>query len=257
MIKFITVVDENIINQIALKLLVSNLLEFNLNKNLVVLCTQNSINSEYKDWLATNEVLYREFQSENIKDPYRAKFLIKKFLDSDSTYHDYLCYVDPDHVVFEKPSFPQIPESTLFISSEAQPAHERAGEFYNTSIIYGRFSTMKTVAQGWHEEYYSIMPFTSFRHREELAFVLSAKKMRVISSPLPASVQGNLSVAELACQFFHYGGEYLISKEIKRCFQSQSPVNCLENLIDKAKDDVSSKLIHKINILARQIQWEH
>lgn len=257
MIKFITVIDENIINQIALKLLVCNLLEFNLNKKLVVLCTQNSINSEYKDWLATNKVLYQEFQPENIEDPYRAKFLIKNFLESDCTDRDYLCYVDPDHVIFEKPSFPNIPENTLFISSEAQQAHKRAGEFYNTSIIYGRFSTLKTVAQGWHEEYYSIMPFTPFRHREELAFILSAKKMRIISSPLPISVQGNLSVAELACQFFHYGGEYLISREIKGCFQSQSPVNCLENLIDKAKDDVSSKLIQKINILARRIQWEN
>lgn len=238
--KIVTVTNENPINRNALLVLLSSFQSFErLTDTIFVLTTRDSIppamNSKIKS-LGGNCIFFPKGFTD---DPYKNKFLIQSFIQKHKNYSQGILYLDPDHVFLNKISLPSNKKG-LFVSSEVStvsfdfrdqveillPHHTFL--HYNTSLIYGQVDNWLKAGRNWESTYEEIKQFVQVRHREEIAFSLSACLSNIPLLPVSTFIQSNFKLFETNSTLFHYGGESNEARIIKSCLKDISTIK--ENL---------------------------
>lgn len=265
---FVTIVDENIVNQNALKICICSFLEYIIDNpyNIIVLYPVDKAKYELLAWLDNNEIM--SFGSKlNIldrSDPYYVKFLLSNFIIDMGNKYDRIFYIDPDHIFIKTPNMDAEPNS-LIIGSEVTKLDERLLDHlkekhfldssfmkhYNTSIIYGHIKTWEKAIAMWEQLYSEIQRITSQRYREEIAFTLAALQNDVLIRPADTLFQSSFHSFSKECSLFHYGGEYPESGRIKNCLKHDNVLNALERLMDGRIGGTELWVIDKLITLSK------
>lgn len=267
----ITVVDDNPVNQMALKLLIYSLRvsEPSFLNNFMVLFPRGELPSDLIVWLKHNSIPLFSNVIDKRGDPYFSKFLIRDLIRSITEGYDFIFYLDPDHIMFNPIRF-SLSEvgNSVHVSSERQPLARRIIEKYaivcpgrnvtaahcNNSIILGRLSVLKAIVDKWYNIYHGFRGYIPFRYCEEISFCLaivnSGAELKYVSS----AFQSNFKVARNDCSLFHYGGEYVEAKRIKNALKIPRHTKaCLANLLRERISSLESVLIKKmISLLSEE-----
>ena len=149
---FVTVTDQNRVNQNAVKIMLKSFLPFFEGfDSISVLYPNGQLPSELISWLKKSSISTFSFDLEPNDDPYATKFLLIDFLDLHGTKFDEILYLDPDHIVLRKPKLKAI-DNSLIVSSEVKKLDKevvskldlcssipnKTMDHCNTSLIYGK-----------------------------------------------------------------------------------------------------------------------
>ena len=258
----ITVVDENPVNQTALRILIASLHFHDINTPIFVLCPKNILSPKIKKWFFQKNARLVPFDfRHDHDDPYFAKFLIRYFFTSQSLDYTNYCYVDPDHIFLDRIALPHSQSGTLFISSENAEVvniQNFSTQYYNTSVIYGMADTFVAAVENWLDEYEVIKKTVGYRHREEIAFSLSCQKKNISLQPVEKKCQGSFKYSHQKSAMFHYGGESQKSMLMKNILlnglQSVNIKSVLKNFTRPSERSVFQAFV---NLLEMDTKWQN
>jgi hypothetical protein len=135
-------------------------------------------------------------------DPYYIKLSLGRFVAREMGPRDRLLYLDYDHLSMGTVDVPTCAPGEIWVSSES----DQLGRSPNTSLILADANTLAAVCGEWHQSYKDLRETVSVRHREEIAFGLSAARAGVRLRPVPKTLQGCWASVPNECGLFHYGG---------------------------------------------------
>lgn len=163
-------------------------------------------------------------------DPYYAQLTLSEvFRLADST--SLMICLDYDHLVLGELSLSlEAPSSAVLVSSETRThaAEELAAQFAghppryahaNTSLIVGSARELRRIGSEWVAAYMELSHASSRRYLTELSFGLAAARAGCEIVPCKGSVQGNFANRTRECALFHYGGDSVDAKTMKRRLQ--------------------------------------
>jgi len=178
---------------------------------------------EYLRHLGVDVVEYSISEEIMTDDPYRVKYLLKFFVDEVVSEKSTMLYLDPDHIIQRELTFDDgVSEGgTIMVSSEIKMVEEsilkKIGITYhcNTSLLYSNVGLLRTVCEGWLEEYDGIRESIGVRYREEIAMMIAAKKRSMVMQPCNEIFQCTIDTYSKTSALCHYGGHFRETAVIK------------------------------------------
>lgn len=234
---YITIIDENEVNQHALFLMISTLKITNKNilDKLYVIYPQYLSGCDFLNLLENENIIIWKYDFKPTEDRYFVKFLICDFIMQNKNGTGIVTYIDPDHIFLRKLMEITPNKDEVILSSENNKSENeyfskythKNGSFinYNTSYISARISTWCKVIDKWKENYYKFNNQISNRFREEVSFSFSLVETRMKIRQLPSDIQSNFKVFDSNCIMFHYGGEYNSAINIKAILETNKEVS--------------------------------
>jgi hypothetical protein len=253
---FVSICDHNPINQNCLKLLIKSAEKFlHQRVNKYVLIPDSMESQKLSNWICGQNVNILKFKSScDNEDPYFVKFLLSDFINTENLNIDYLFYLDPDHIIRDKFKLDLI-EDEIVVSSEIIKSETYSPKlnflyptydtnYFNTSFIYGKVRILREVCKVWKETYLRIKDIIHYRHREEVAFSLSAFEKGIKLKPVKPQIQSNYKVIDNSWKLFHYGGDSKRAIEIKKKFENyQEGMNNLRMIKKNSIDSTQIEIV--------------
>jgi hypothetical protein len=247
MLRVVTVVDENPINLIASKILIAGLIIHSTQNYQIEVLINGNVANEYLNWLKDRKVNIIVGKIDASKDRYKTKLLLINHVIKHEEDSEYLLYLDPDHLVLKDFSCFFRVRDCLIVSSEQNDLEKeisgyRINKHHNTSLIYGDMKKWRRIVNHWEYYYDEIRNVTSFRHKEEIAFTISALSNEIDLTLASKAFQSGFHNNTINTCLFHYGGDYYYSKKIKRYMKD---ITELKNYI-KISSEVPESNIEQI-----------
>lgn len=245
----VSIVDDNVVNRNALFFLIQGLLNNYFNPQYIfIISSSENKNAQLMEWINKKKIHVVFYNWKKKKDPYEIKFLLsdlaRKLLDD----IDSFLYLDPDHVVFHLQQL-ESGYKEFLISSEYSYLEEGSNTVhFNTSLIYTNTINWIEIEKSWQEEYKNIKKRKEFfRYWEEISFGNAAQRNNFILKPCDATIQSNYLKFDHDFSLFHYGGESIYSRDLKRCLFTEDYSEVILNLekLYKITDYKIQKLIIK------------
>jgi Leucine-rich repeat (LRR) protein len=246
---FVSVVDDNIINQNALKILITSYLKiYNNTSNYFIVSTREFISPSYASWLIGQGIKVDYFKWERKDDPYAIKFLLSEFALKNIDFIEDFIYLDPDHIFFNLINLGKV-EKSFILSSEYSTNSDDEIHF-NTSFIFGNAIDWINIKEIWFSEYQKLFNNgVAIRYLEEISFANAVKKIGLNIHICDKSIQSNYRFCADNFSLFHYGGESKYTKELKKCLETDRESQIKENLTRitlNAKSSIQKLLAKKM-----------
>lgn len=218
---YVSIVDDNIVNKNALKILVNSFRAQDKQLEIQVIYPEANVGDDILRWLFKRDIKTASFRSIKRDDPYAVKFLVAEFATTKKNYLDEFIYLDPDHVLLKSPQVPLIGDS-IMVSSEYQFDSTTQTTHFNTSLVYTKIRKWIEIAPAWLDSYHELINIANPRYLEEIAFESAARKLNFNLLPSAPHFQSNFFTYDNNCSLFHYGGEYSEAIDIKSALRSQN-----------------------------------
>lgn len=247
---YVTIIDENKINQKALFLMINTLLLTNLKllSKLYIVCPQYLSNHSVYKILRSNGINVFLYDFKPTDDKYYIKFLLCDFIKQFKNKFEVITYIDPDHIFLSElnsitPNYNEVilsSESNELLSEYFSKYTYENNHFinYNASYMSAKISTWSKIIYKWKDNYFKLNNQVSNRFREEIAFSISLMETKTKIIQLPVDIQSNFKVFDENCVMFHYGGEYSGALNIKALLRDGEIIShtWIKNNYDNAID---------------------
>lgn len=252
-ITLVSVVDNNLVHINSLLVLFTSLFKIHPNLDSTYLLTfPGNLSDRYINYFRMIGVQVLTYNMEDFvmeDDPYRAKYLLKYFIEEAPIKNSHVLYLDPDHIVLNEVILDET--NTMYVSSEVKNITDtflitsNYDIHYNTSIIFSRVEILKKVTENWLEQYDQIKNRIDVRFREEIAMGLATKLSKIDVRPFEQRIQCTIDSLECKSIFCHYGGTSSEAQYIKSCLNHEG----LEDVVGELSNLISYNTNYSIQYI--------